>query len=174
MFWNESLYDVLVWLNTASTEDQRLLLHRYHPFSPTHRFTHVVGKWQKWQMQVYAEKHTINCILLNFILYKVLDHLVLCSPNFTADLFTKEGTIWHQILERPKVKEDDVQTTLDLPVMSHHPSVSNFLSCGYYGFVCYCRLFAVVLSIYAFLTSITAASLCEGCGLSNIGTVSQS
>ncbi len=28
---------------------------------------------------------------INFILYKVLDHLVLCSPNFTADLFTNKA-----------------------------------------------------------------------------------
>ncbi len=48
MFWNVPLYDVLVWLNTASTEDQRLLLHRY-PFSPAHRFPHVVGKCRSTQ-----------------------------------------------------------------------------------------------------------------------------
>ncbi len=40
--WNVPLYDVIVWLNTSSAEDdQRLLLH-HCLFSPAHRFMHVV------------------------------------------------------------------------------------------------------------------------------------
>ncbi len=40
--WNVQLYDVIVWISTASAEeDQHLLPHRCL-FSPTHKFAHVV------------------------------------------------------------------------------------------------------------------------------------
>ncbi len=40
--WNESLYDVIVWLNTATAEeDKRLLLH-HCLVHPAHWFTHNV------------------------------------------------------------------------------------------------------------------------------------
>ncbi len=42
-FWNVLLYDVIVWISTASTED-----HQHHClFSPAHRFTQTCSSMQK-------------------------------------------------------------------------------------------------------------------------------
>ncbi len=105
-------------------------------------------------MQVYAKNKRKK-----FIFNEVPDHvgknLVLCSLNFTADLFTNKAQFDAGFSERLKLKESAVPTILDLTVMSQQTSVSN---CFYYMVTI--TLFLLpdhliqqyVLNIYVFLT----------------------
>ncbi len=65
---------------------------------------------------------------MNFIFNVVLDHisknLVLCSLHFTTDSYTNKEQFDAGFSERLKLKDDAVQTILDLTVMSHNTSVS--------------------------------------------------
>ncbi len=116
--WNAQLYDVIVWLNTASTEeDQRLILHRCL-FIPAHRFAHVMfergehaGLHRNQTIKVALK--TILCIA--FILITVLGKsgLTLFFMKFqTASVRTwsfvnfiyKQGTIRHRLFRKIETK----------------------------------------------------------------------
>ncbi len=119
--WNDPLYDVIVWLNTATAEeDKRLLLH-HCLVQPAHWFTHNVyersertdlhGNQTKKmppnttrQVCQVVEK-TVFALLpsdssvrkewMNFILSEDPDHIsknsALCLLHFTPDSFTNKA-----------------------------------------------------------------------------------
>ncbi len=51
---------------------------------------------------------------------------VLCSLHFTTDSFTNKAQFACSIFRKTETKDDAVLTILDLTVMSHHTSVSNY------------------------------------------------
>ncbi len=88
--------------------------------------------------------------LINFIFNEVPDRIskVLCSLQFTADLFTNKAQFEAGFSEILKLKDDAVP---DMTVMSHHTSVSN-----YFNYVVTITFSVItdclILSIYALLT----------------------
>ncbi len=142
--WNVSLYDVIVWINTASAEeDQRLLLHRCL-FSPAPRFAHVVqireanvglrtyqtikitpntkrscavsicGKTQ--HLHRLPSDLNVRKEWMNFIFNEVSDHVSknLVLCSFYRVFVYKQCTMFS---ERLKQKDDAVSTIFDLTIM---------------------------------------------------------
>ncbi len=157
---NVPLYDVIMWLNNTSEDDQCLLLH-HCLFGSAHRFIHVEFM-REANTQVYTEPNDKDgskynkmlcsaklgkkglCIAFLLILTlrksewssRQRQNLILCSLYFTAYSFTNRAQCDAGFSEKLKLKEDAVPSILAPAVMSQHKSNCFITWSGHYCFVC--------------------------------------